>query len=119
MKTVAMARRFYRVTYLDLTWTLPADPVGNARVVSMLRAARGWSFPITIAPFTVSQAAPACAWCLARPRALVWAGTSRRESPWCDAPQCEAVRPARMRRRSADQTDESQGGPPPASEQET
>ncbi|MDX3100496.1 hypothetical protein [Nonomuraea angiospora] len=96
MKTIKQARRFYRVTYLDSIWTLPADPVGTARTVSMLRAARGWNLPIDVTPFTVDEIAPACEWCCARPRALVWTGTVRRESPWCDSPQCQAARRHRV-----------------------
>ncbi|GAA3027533.1 hypothetical protein [Streptosporangium longisporum] len=94
MKTVQRLMRRYQVNYNGATWTLPADLLGDSRVVSMMRAARGWGLPIEVtvdgAPVTVR----ACSWCRARPRVWEWDGATRRELSRCAAPQCLAARRA-------------------------
>ncbi|WP_433379193.1 hypothetical protein [Streptosporangium sp. CA-115845] len=92
--TIQQTRRFHRVRYLGEEWTLPVDGLGNSRLASLLRAARGWGLPITISPVARTETVRACTWCRARARALAWAGPRRYELNTCDAAQCVAGRRA-------------------------
>lgn len=92
MKTMQRALRFYRVEYIGSTWTLPADLLGNARVASMMAAAREWDLPIAITVETRTETVRVCSWCRARPCAWDWDCDGRYELVECEDRQCRGAR---------------------------